>query len=148
MFFLAHVTNDWARYFKAHHSDMRDFVEEKKAQDQKGREQESPWFHLLLRDSPWRVWPASLEGKRVYRLLRCVVSLRLCPFYYPWCWLSQHVVEATQEMSSPDAGRHRLWKPGQGGSKRAAGWPNRFFFLNLIWLIPPNVHLWPWSLPE
>ena len=42
MFFLAHVTNDWARYFKAHHSDMRDFVEEKKAQDQKGREQESP----------------------------------------------------------------------------------------------------------
>ena len=101
--------HDRARYFKAHHSDRRDFREERKAQDKKGRGWERPWFHLVTQRFTLQGGTDQPGGKEVHR---CGFSVFIS-FYHLQCWLSQHMVADTQEISSI---------PGKAPSLKARAW--------------------------
>ena len=116
----------------------------------KGGGGRDPGSILLLRDSPFKVGPISLEARK----FTDVDSLYLSPFIISSVdsantWWRIH------RKSPPYPGKHHLWKPEHGGGRRAQEdwvWPQacplglRFSFLNLIRIIPPNGHLWTWSL--
>lgn len=146
--------NDRARYFKAHHSETRDFGEERKAQDKKGRGQERPWFYLVtqrltLKGGTYE--PGRQASSQIAEMCGFSVSM---PFLLNPVLTQAHGGGYTgnppHNWESTVSGRQHMVVAG-GPKWTRSGWLAcplglSFFFLNLIRMVPPNVCLWPPSV--